>query len=513
MRPLLAAFSLALIALTAPAQTLGRDVDRLAAITLSTWHVPGLAVAVVQDDRVVLAKGYGVKEIGGSDRVGADTLFQIGSTTKAFTTTAMAILADEKKLDWDDPVRKHLPRFHLSDPCADSLVTLRDIVSHRTGVARHDELWDNTALTRDEILHRVAFLKVSKPIRSAYQYNNIMFMAAGEVVASAGKMPWDDFVRARIFEPLGMSHTRTLFADWAPSDHALGHRWLHNQITLQPIEDETALAPAGTIMSSANDMARWLRFQLAGGTIDGKRIVSAEALAVTRTPLMPIPLDRAAHELNPFSNVQSYAMGWNVSDYRGELLVSHAGALNGFRAQVAFLPYRNAGVVVMINVGRGYAGAALRNAILDLLLAPSGAAGFSPPSATSPPRATSPPSAPARDWNAAYADFEKAAEALAVGRVWQRESKRKPDAKPTHDLAAYAGTYHDPAYGDAVVAVENGALVVRWNNLTLPLVHSAYDTFTAVSETDDVDETVQFKLAPDGAVQSFTLFGEEFVKP
>jgi CubicO group peptidase (beta-lactamase class C family) len=488
MRPLLAALSLALIALTATAQSLERDVDQLAAETLRVWQIPGLAVAVVQNDKVILAKGYGVKELGKSDRVGPDTLFAIASTTKAFTTTAMAMLADEKKLDWDDPVRKYVPYFHLDDPCADSLVTLRDIVSHRTGLSRHDELWDNAPFTREDIIGRMSGVKLSKPFRSAYQYNNIMFMTAGEVLASAAKTSWDDFVKTRIFDPLGMTHTQTRFADWASSDHATGHLWSKNAAAVRTADDDSSLGPAGSIKSSARDMAQWLRFQLAGGVIDGKRLVSAEALEVTRTPLTPIAVDKSSHELNPFTNVLSYAMGWNISDYRGELLVAHGGALNSTRTQVALLPYRNAAVFVTGNMARGYGVLALRNDILDLLLQAK----------------------PWRHWNAAYLDFEKKGDERAEKRKMEREAKRKPEAKPTHDLAAYAGTYHDAAYGDAVVALENGGLVVRWNRLTLPLVHFTYDSFTAASEEADVDETVQFRLAPDGSIQSMSIFGEEF---
>jgi CubicO group peptidase (beta-lactamase class C family) len=464
--------------------------DKLASGAMTTWRFPGLAVAIVQNDRVVYAKGFGVKEAGKSEPVTADTLFEIGSTTKAFTTTAMAMLADEKKIEWDDPVRKHIDYFHLSDACADSLVTLRDIVSHRTGLSRHDELWDNSPWSRDEILHRISSVKLAKPIRTAYQYNNIMFMAAGDVVASASKMSWDDFVRTRIFQPLGMTHTRTAFVDWAPSDHATGHRYAHETITVQPMVDYTNLAPAGTIKSSARDMAQWLRFQLANGTIDGKRLVSEEALEETKTPQMALRIEKQSRETNPFIHVQSYAMGWVVQDYRGELMISHGGALNGFRTQVALLPDRHTGVVVMTNMGRGFGIIALRNAIFDTIL-----------------QAT-----PSRDWNAVYLAAEKRAEDADEKAKKDREAKRVANTRPSRDLASYTGTYHDDAYGDATVALENGVPVLRWSRLTVPLAHYHFDTFTATSEADDVDEQVQFQLGPDGNVKSMTLFGEEFVK-
>jgi CubicO group peptidase (beta-lactamase class C family) len=478
-----------LIFIAAPAFS-QQPFDKLASDTMTKWRFPGMAVAIVQNDRVIYAKGFGIKEIGKSDPVTADTLFQIGSATKAFTTTAMAMLADETKIDWDDPVRKHLAYFRLADSCADSTVILRDIVSHRTGLAHHDELWDNSPWTREEILHRISSLKLTKPIRTTFQYNNIMFMAAGDVVASVSKMSWDDFVRARIFQPLGMTHTRTAFADWATSDHATGHRYAHEKITVQPALDDTNVGPAGSIKSSARDMAQWLRFQLANGAIDGKRLVSEEALTETRTPQMAMRVEKQARETNPFIHVQSYAMGWAVQDYRGELMISHGGVLNGFRTQVALLPDRQMAVVTMTNIGRGFGVIALRNSIIDALL-----------------QAT-----PARDWNAVYLAAEKRAQDAEEKAKKEREAKHVANTKPSHDLASYAGTYHDAAYGDATVALENGTPVLRWSRLSIPLVHYHFDTFVAVSEADDVDEQVQFQLDADGNVKSMLAFGEEFVK-
>src|SRR5438132_11669892 len=188
-------FILLFIAVPLSAQ---QNFDKLATDTLSAWKIPGLAVAVVQNDRVVYINAFGVKEIGKSGPVTPDTLFEIASTTKAFTATALAMLVDQKKLDWDDPVRKYVDYFHLADPCADSLVTVRDIVSHRTGLSRHDELWDYTDWPREQLVRSMGAVKLSKPFRSAYQYQNIMFALAGEVVASASKTPWETFVRSSI---------------------------------------------------------------------------------------------------------------------------------------------------------------------------------------------------------------------------------------------------------------------------------------------------------------------------
>src|SRR5258706_2697045 len=303
-------------------------VDRIAADAMTAWHAPGLAVAVVIDDKVVVVKGYGLADMDANKPVTPDTLFEIASATKAFTATALAMLVDDKKLDWDDPVRKHLPWFRVADPNTDALLTLRDLVSHRGGLGRHDELWDLTAMPRDELLHRVITLPPARPIRTRYIYNNLMFVAAGESAGAAARMPWEDFIRTLLFTPLGMTHSRITFAEWNASDHATSYRWKADCLKTGPgpmasapcvrpntFTNYDVLGPAGTIKSSARDMAQWLRFQLAGGTIDGKRLVSQTALDETHRPQLVLRRDAESRRTIPERNVASYAMGWNVMDY------------------------------------------------------------------------------------------------------------------------------------------------------------------------------------------------------
>lgn len=466
-----------------------KSVDRIVLQTLDAWHIPGAAIAIVENDKLVYMNGYGVKELGKTDRVTTDTLFEIASTSKAFTTTAMAILVDEKKMKWDDPVRQHIDYFHLTDPCADALVTLRDIVSHRSGFARHDELWDNTAFPREQIIRAVGTLKVAKPIRTTYQYNNDMFMTAGEAAGAAAAMPFDTFRKTRIFDPLGMTSTMTSSPAFIASpNHATGHQWSSKTqtISVQPYANIDNIGGAGDIKSNARDMAQWLRLQLADGVIDGKRIVSADALNETKTPQFVLTPDA---DIDLETNVRSYAMGWNVQDYRGDLLVSHAGAINGYRTQVALLPKEHAGVVVMINAGRGYAGLAIRNAIADMILG----------------RGT-------RDWDAAFLAADKKGDDKALAHRKERESKRRTDTHPSLDLAAYAGGYSHPAYGPVTIGLENGALVLHWQRVKTPMTHWQFDTFSAADDFNDLDEQVTFHLGDDGKIVSFTLWGEDFTR-
>jgi hypothetical protein len=334
-------------------------------------------------------------------------------------------------------------------------------------------------------------MKVWRPIRAGYQYNNLMFVTAGEAAAAAAKMSWEQLIRMRIFAPLGMTESRITFAEWPSSDHATGHRWSSKGqwAAIQPMRNYDALAPAGTIKSSAHDMAQWLRFQLAGGAIDGKRLMSLSALEETHTPQTIIPIGPGSRLLYPDMNFLTYGLGWNISDYHGELLVAHAGALNGFRTNVALLPKHNLGIAILENVGRGSALAALRNKIIDQFLG-----------------------VPARDWNGDMLDAEKFEEAKGNEKLAERETKRVTAPQPSHDLAAYAGTYHNAGFGDATISVANGALTLHWERLTLPLVHENYDTFSAIDTTEDIDEPVQFRLGADGSLAGFTLFGEEFVR-
>ncbi len=468
-----------------------RAVDQVMVSAMKAWQIPGASLVIVRNDRVVHLAGYGTTEQGGAQLVGADTLFQIASASKAFTTATLAMLVADGKISWDDPVRKHVPYFRLSDLCADSQVMVRDLVTHRTGLARHDELWDNSPLTREEVVRRVGALELARPFRTAYQYHNIMFIAAGEVVSHASGMPWDEFARTRIFAPLSMNGTVTSDADWERSEHATGYRfdWKKGSIAPQRPIDTTTIGSAGAIKSSARDMGNWVRFQLADGMFDGVQIVDPKALAETRTPQTVIRLEGSSRDTNPESSLISYAMGWVVQDYRGEQLVSHAGALNGFRTHVDLLPKRSVGFAVMANVGRGYAVVAIRNALIDVLTGKAG-----------------------RDWNAYYLMLEQRENEKEAKERAERDAKKIAGTTPALPLAEYAGTYESPVHGEARLALEGDTLVLSWSRLSIPLTHFHYDVFSAQSEADDVDEQVSFTLGPDRKVKSLTFYGQEFVR-
>ncbi len=488
MRPFLASILLAVTCLS-PARAESFDplaVDFILQDALKFWSVPGCAVAIIRDDQVIYLKGHGVKELGRAHPVTPDTLFPIGSCTKGFTTTAMAMLVDEGKMSWDDPVRKHIPYFHLADPLADAKVTLRDLVTHRAGVGSNDLLWYRSPWTQEEIIRRLAYLKPAYPFRSGFEYQTSMFTTAGNAVAAASGQKWEDFVRSRILEPLGMKDVAlTTPAALASPDHATPHRLnSQEQVDVIPWYPFPIPEPAGSVSASARDLARWLRFHLGDGTFEGHRLVSAKNLQETHTPQVTLRLEGNVRKLHPQTNLLSYGMAWVVEDYRGHLLVSHAGLIDGFRAQLTLLPKEHIGIVILANLHETRMNLATSNTLVDLLLGV--------------------PRAERTDWNRHFLQLVQEQIEAAQAKRKARDAKRQVGTKPSRELAAYAGSYEDPAYGTVRIALESGKLVWRWNNFATPLEHFHYDTF--LGKLEGISEfQVVFNLGADGEVDTMKV--------
>jgi CubicO group peptidase (beta-lactamase class C family) len=460
-------------------------VDALVREALKSWHVPGVAVAIVRDNEVVYLKGHGVRDVTTKEPVTPDTLFSIASCTKAFTTTAMAILVDEGKMAWDDPVRKHVPFFHLSDPLADKEIVLRDLVCHRTGLRGHDMLWFHSPWTQEEQIRKLALLPLDKPFRSAFQYQSTMFVAAGFAVGNAAQTPWAEFVQKRLLDPLEMTATRcTTTAAAKSSDRASPHRLNRDGkpevINLYVMETPD---PAGSIQSSARDLAKWVRFHLGDGTIGDKRIVSRKNLMETHTPQMAMRLEGLERDLHPDTTQMSYGMAWVIQDYRGQQLVSHGGAIEGFRTHLTLVPKAKFGIVLVNNLHNTRMNQALSNSLVDLLLG-----------------------LPKKDWNGLYADLLKKEREIAEDRLREMLAERHKNTKPSRALTAYAGEYEHPAYGTVRLAVERGALQWKWNSFHGPLEHFHYDTFVLPNESLGSPQIV-FTLAADGAVERMNVLG------
>lgn len=457
-------------------------IDSLVRDALKQWQVPGLAIAIVRNDEVVYLKGFGVKETGKPDPVTPDTLFPIASCTKGFTTTAMAMLVDEGKMAWDDPVRKHVPYFRLADPLADAEVTLRDLVCHRTGVGANDLLWYRAPLGREEVIRRIGLVKPRHSFRAAFEYQSTMFTTAGVAVESASGMPWEQLVRKRILDPLGMKQVTFTTPAAQASDHASPHKkGAHGKPQVIPWYAIEKPEPAGSINASARDLSRWLRFHLGQGAFEGKRLVSADSLAQTHSPQMIIPLVGTTRAMNPDTFQMSYGMAWVIQDYREQLLVSHAGTIDGFRSHFTMAPRAGIGIVLLNNLERTQMNVALSNTLIDHLL-----------------------DLPRKDWHAYVREQVRKSELAAQEKQREWLSKRRLGTKPSRPLQAYAGDYDDPAYGTAKVTFEDGQLIWKWSSFVVPLEHYHFDTFALNHELLGFAEVV-FKLDDRGAVASMAV--------
>lgn len=500
MRRLAPLFALLFLAPRAPAADFDpKPIDEVVEKALAAFHAPGAAVVVVKGDEVVYLKGFGVKKQGTEEKVTPDTVFAIASCSKAFTATLCAMLADDGKLKWDDQVHDHLDYFRLSDELADHEVTIRDLLSHRTGMPRHDLLW--SALTTDtgDVIRRWGRAKPSTSFRSTWEYANVPFTTAGVIAGRLSKSDWTAATKKRIFDPLEMtSSTTTVKAAKAAADHATPHYYGFDKSVRAVDWDEIDhMGGAGCVGSTARDMGNWLRFQLAGGTFAGKRLVSEKNLGETRVPQMIVKPEGpfAAYFPPKATTFTTYGLGWFVHDYRGHVCLSHGGTLTGFRAQCMIVPGQKVGVFVACNLRPSYVTEVVAKTVLDHALG-----------------------LPPEDW----VKFHTAALALydfqtTLNRA-KRETARKKDTKPSLELAKYAGRYGEPAYGRAEVREKDGVLTVKWGTLTFRLDHYHFDTFTAVP-IEPADEVVtfdrstyeaQFRLGADGEVEVMKFLDQEF---
>ena len=473
--------SFSAVAQDAPLAGLDDYVNR----AIKDWGVPGVAIAVIKDDKIVFAKGYGVREIGKLDRVDERTIFAIGSSTKAFTAATTAMLVDEGKIKWDDPATKYLPGFQVFDPVTTREMTVRDLLTHRVGLERGDALWHATELDRAEVLRRIRYLKPSSSLRSKFGYQNIMYLAAGEIVPSVAGKSWDDFLRERIFQPLGMTSSSTSITPLAGSNNvAAPHSKFDDKLTAIPYRIIDNIGPAGSINSNAVDMAQWVRLQLNNGTFDGKQIISAASIKEMQSPQTIIRLEGAYPRLYPEAHFLSYGMGWFLSDYRGKKLVEHGGSIDGMRALVAMMPEEKMGVVVLTNLSGTILSVPLSYRIFDAYL------GAQP-----------------RDWSQEMLKVTNDALEQGKAAAAKQEAARVKDTRPSLALEKYAGDYQSEMYGDTKVVVENGKLILkRGAQFTGDLEHWHYDTFRVTWRDRQLGKGfVNFRLNSSGKIEVMNM--------
>lgn len=438
------------------AQAPGADFDEYVNKAIKDWSVPGVAIAIVKDDRIVFAKGFGVRELNKPESVDQHTLFAIGSSSKAFTAASIAMLVDQSKLKWDDPATKYLPGFQLFDPYSTRELTVADLLSHRSGLARGDLLWYGSEYDRNEVLRRVRYLKPSWSLRARFGYQNIMFLAAGQIIPAVTGKSWDDFLRERIFTPLNMKSTSTSIKAFAGSANvAAPHSKIDDKVRAISWRNIDNIAPAGSINSNVEDMAQWLRLNLGQGEYEKQRLLSAASIKEMQTPQAIVRLEGPRGSLYPEAHFLTYGLGWFLSDYRGRKIVEHGGAIDGMRAQVGMIPEEKLGLVVLTNLNGTTLPHALMYKIFDFYL-----------------------KAPERDWSAEMLKVEQKLEEQAKAAEKKAEAERVKDTSPSLPLEKYAGTFESDMYGVTKVALENQKLVVRFGpNFTGDLQHWHYDTF------------------------------------
>lgn len=496
LTPLLRLLPLLLVALLARAGEMPAalaSLDQVVARTRAEFQVPGIAVAIVKDGEVLLERGYGVLEVGKPDPVDARTLFAIASNTKAFTAASLALLVDEGKLKWSDRVIDHLPWFRMSDPYVTTEMTVEDLLTHRSGLAlgAGDLLfWPPTDLTTREVVEHLRRVPLATSFRSAYAYDNILYAVAELVIEQASGQRWGDFVRQRIFFPVGMADSRTSSAQLRPGDNAaIGHA-LHDFKDLHPVPAQAwdNNQAAGNIVSSAHDMALWMRVQLAGGRLPGdgdRKVFARERQAemwrmVTPRQIRPSKV-AALRAVQP--NFLGYGLGWDLSDYRGRKVVSHTGGWPGQVSKVTLVPEIGLGVVVLTNQEAGGAFQAVSAHVVDAFLGASGT-----------------------DWVATYAELRRNSQSEADDSWAKLVAARAADSRPSLPLAAYAGTYRDAWRGDVAIAEEAGRLVLRFSRtgaLVGDLEHWQHDSFIVRwrDRALNADAFITFSLTPEGRVE------------
>jgi CubicO group peptidase (beta-lactamase class C family) len=460
-----------------------KDFEALTLKSMAEWKVPGLAAAVIVDGRVVYAAGFGYRDLEKKLPVTPHTQFGIGSCTKAFTAATLAILADEGKLDWDKPVRAYLPEFKLADPVISERATVRDIVTHKSGLPRHDNVWIRSPLSRREMFERLQFLELNRDLRQAYQYNNLMFMTAGFLAGSVAGSSWEDFARARILAPLGMTETNFSVDDsQKAADYSRSYTLVHDALDEFPFYNVDALGPAGSINSTVLDMARWIQLNIDGGKIPGtpaKTIVSEKQMALLHSPQTIVPDELRYPELF----YSSYGVGWRINSYRGHPLLSHGGAIMGFSALTAFLPKDRIGIVLLNNLEDAPINGSLAYHIMDRLL------GLDPV-----------------DWfGRLRADLAEAKEKAEKARA-ERDKDRRLGTLPSHPLSEYAGEYEHPAYGTIRVSLdEKGGLRAEYHQRVYSVEHFHYDYFRFRNDWMDAEYIVSFATDAKGRIASLSI--------
>ena len=465
-----------------------RDLDAYFAKAAKDWNVPGLAIGIVHKGQLVFVKGYGVRDVATKAPVDTQTIFAIASTTKAITAAALGMLVDEGKVRWDDPVTKHLPSFAMYDPWATREVTVRDLITHRGGLPNADYLWTHGDNSRDEVIRRIRFIKPTYSFRGGYVYHNVMYTVAGAVIEAASGLTWDEFLKRRIFQPLGMTQSvTTLVEAKTRANRAEPHGRQNDTLRVSGNSLADGIGPAGSVWSSVADMTRWVKFLLDTGKVNGKPLLTPQTWAELFRPATILPPwnDRSAPQLRMSKpHFRSYALGWFQQDYMGRQVDFHTGSLTGMIAINGLIREEGIGVYIISNTSSEIRHP-LMFKVFDTFLG-----------------------APARDWSGEMLSMQRADDARDSTNA-QPQNQRVEGTKPSLALERYAGTFVDPdsLYPPITITNENGALRYRLGTTQAgTLEHWQFDSFRVV--WDDWwrgRSTITYTISPNGAAERLAI--------
>jgi CubicO group peptidase (beta-lactamase class C family) len=451
------------------------------------WHVPALAIAVVKDDSLMFAKGYGVLEMGKPTRADEHTRFAIGSTTKAMTSASLGMLVDEGKLHWDDRVIDILPDFRLYDPYVTRELTVRDLLTHRSGLGGTDLLWAGPwTYSMPEMIRRLRYVKPASSFRSEWEYQNVVYAIGGTIIERVSGMSWESFVRTRILVPLGMNETELLVsAIKGKPNVAVPHAERNDTVRVVPIRSTDAIAPAGSVWSSVSDMSKWMRFVLDSGRVGSQRLLKPETFREIIAPQIRAPMEEYPALRLAKPDFFSYGFGWFIQDYRGQAVWMHTGSIDGMCAIIGLIPDKRVGVYVLENLDHAELRHGLMYSVFDLY---SGG--------------------PSRDWSHDLHDLF--ASLARSARPATMAAGAHVETRPSLPLEKYVGTYVDSTYGSVQITMGNGALQVQLaDEGARRLDPTDYETFRT---QPSAGQPLTLTFVPDGGgnVSAVRLFGISF---
>lgn len=480
-----------------PADPRLKGLDLFAEKILKDFQAPGVSIAVVEKDKVVYTGGFGFRDVEKKLPVTANTLFAIGSCTKAFTASMLGMLVKEGSVDLDKPVRDYLPELKFKNDYTNKHITLRDMMSHRSGLPRHDASWYGSTATRNELLARIEYLEPSAELRQVYQYNNFMFMAQGVVLEKLTGKSWEQNMKERIFTPLGMTVSTTSIGDMEKSgDRSLAYA-LENKVSkVIPYRNIDAIGPAGSINSSANDMANWLITWINGGKFKGKEIIPQSFAAQAITPQVNTG-GGVPGKINPDIHFNAYGLGWGMVSYRGHYRVEHSGGIDGFITTTGFFPSDSIGIFVVSS--QSEVSTSIRNFIADKLLKLSD-----------------------KNWGKSDLEARLKADSASKSIPNTDSLNKKPGTSPSHSLKDYAGKFENKGYGIVTIFNEKDTLWIDYNEggkrATSYLEHYHYDVFRIMDAKKPGEVVkdgfkIQFHLDAMGNIDHFTATMEPSVEP